>query len=168
MFSIFTKSVKLISFALLPCLFEPAMVWSSRSSVFIVCQASPVDYCYMLCCYVGVLYHCYLLHSKCYHAINRRFVSFLFCLPFANRASVPGDPYIDFNRNHLIFPAAYLVCQVDAMFIIFPSEARIHIAYHISHILTCIASCCLCIAPWFIVVPLLMFLLWIESGDENA
>ena len=95
-----------------------------------------------------------------------QFVPFLFCLPFANRASVPGDPYIDFNRNHLIFPAAYLVCQVDALFIIFPSEARIRFAYHLSHIMTCIASWCLCIAPWFIVVPLLVFLLWVEPGDE--
>ena len=120
----------------------------------------------MLCCYVGVLQHCYLLHFKCYHAVNRRFVSFLFCLPFANRASVSGDLYIDFNRNHLIFPAAYLVCQVDALFILFPPEARICIAYHISHIMTCIASCCLCIAPWLIVIPLLVFLLWVEPGDE--
>ena len=88
------------------------------------------------------------------------------CLSFANRASESGDLYIDFNRNHLIFPAAYLICQVDALFIIFPSEARICIAYHISHIMTCFASCCLCIAPWFIVVPLLVSLLWVESGDE--
>ena len=43
MFSIFTKSVKLISFALLPCLFEHALVRFSRSSVFIFCQASWVD-----------------------------------------------------------------------------------------------------------------------------
>ena len=53
--SIFTKSVKLISFALLPCLFEPAIVWSSCSSVFIFCQASLVDHCHVLCWYVGVL-----------------------------------------------------------------------------------------------------------------
>ena len=52
--SIFTKSVKLISFALLPCLFEPVILWSSRSSVFIFCQASWVDHCHVLCCYVGV------------------------------------------------------------------------------------------------------------------
>ena len=52
--SIFTKSVMLISFALLPCLFEPALVWFSRSSVFIFCQASCVHHCHMLCCYVGV------------------------------------------------------------------------------------------------------------------
>ena len=36
-----------------------------------------------------------------------------------------------------------------------------HLAYH-----ACIVSCCLCIAPWLIVVPLLVFLLWVEPGDE--
>ena len=41
--SIFTKSVKLISFALLPCLFEPALVWFIHSSVFMFCQASLVQ-----------------------------------------------------------------------------------------------------------------------------
>ena len=134
MSSNFTKSVNLLSFALLPCLFEPAVLWSSRSSVFIFCQASPVDYCHMICCYVWVLYNCYLLHSKCYHAVNRRFVSFLFCLPFANHASVSGDLYIDFNRNHLIFPAAYLVFQVDALIILSLSEH----AYAL-HIMSCIS-----------------------------
>ena len=106
------------------------------------------------------------MYSKCYHAVNRRLVSFVFCLPFANRASDSGDLYIDFNRNHLILPAAYLVCQVDALFIIFPSRACICIAYDILHIMSCIASCCLCIAPCLIVVPLLVFLLWVEPRDE--
>ena len=55
MFSIFTKSVKLISFALLPCVFEPVILWSSRSSVFIVCQASLIHHCHMLYCSVGLL-----------------------------------------------------------------------------------------------------------------
>ena len=71
---------------------------------------------------------------KCYHAVNRRFVSFLFCLPFANRASVSGDLYIDFDRNHLIFPVACLVCQVTAMFIIFLPEHA-----YASHIISCIS-----------------------------
>ena len=93
-------------------------------------------------------------------------MSYLNRLPFPNRNSDSGVLYIVFKRFHLIFPVAHLVCQVDALFIIFPSEARICIAYHISHIMTCIASCCLCIAPWFIVVPLLVFLLWVEPGDE--
>ena len=47
----------------------------------------------------------------------------------------------------------------------FPSEARICIAYHVLHIMPCFASCCLCITPWLIVGPLLVFLLWIEPGD---
>src|SRR3954463_9032809 len=47
---------------------------------------------------------------------------FLFCLSFANRASVSGDLYIDFNRNHLTFPVAYLVCQDYAWFIFFLSK----------------------------------------------
>ena len=35
------------------------------------------------------------------------------------------------------------------------------LAYH-----TMFASCWLCIAPWLIVVPLLVFSLWVEPGDE--
>ena len=50
----FSKSVKLISFALLTCLFEPALVWFSRSSLFMFCQASLVHNCHMPCWYVGV------------------------------------------------------------------------------------------------------------------
>ena len=48
----------------------------------------------------------------------------------------------------------------------FPSGARICIAYYIPHIMPCFASCCLRIAPWLIVVPLLVLLLWIEPRDE--
>ncbi len=177
-------------------------------------------------------FHCYLLHSKCYHAVNRRFVSFLFFLPFANRASDSGDLYIDFDRNHLIFPVACLVCQVTAMIIIFlPEHAytccilsaillfiadschscfachlqtvhpipvifisisteiissfqwhawfakllpcssfsfrsthmhRIsYLAYH-----TCFASCCLRISRCWLWFRLLVFLSWVEPGDE--
>ena len=141
------------------------MLWTSRSSVFIFCQESPVDYCHVLCCYVGVLWHCYLLYFKCYLAVNRRLVSFLFCSPFANRASDSGDLYIDFDRNHLIFPVACLVCQVTAMFIIFLPEHA-----YASHIISCI-SYMFCImllvhSSWLIVVPLLVFLSWVEPGDE--
>ena len=41
-----------------------------------------------------------------------------------------------------------------------------HCIYHILHIMPCITSCCLCIAPCLIVVPLLVFLIWVEPGDE--
>ena len=105
------------------------------------------------------------MYSKCYHAVNRRIVSFLFCLPFANRASVSGDLYIDFDRNHLIFPVAYLVCQVTALFIIFlPEHAYAsHITSRISYMF-CIML--LMHFPCLIVFPLLVFLLWVEPGDE--
>src|SRR3954467_14212339 len=48
----------------------------------------------------------------------------------------------------------------------FPFEARIRIAYHISHTMPCFASCRLCIASWLIFVPLLVLLFWVEPGDE--
>ena len=105
------------------------------------------------------------MYSKCYHAVNRRFVSFLFCLPFANRASVSGDLYIDFDRNHLMFPVECLVFQVTTLFILFLPEHA-----YASHTTSRI-SCMFCIMlfvhfPWLIVVPLIVFLLWVEPGDE--
>ena len=54
-----------------------------------------------------------------------------FACHLKKRASISGDLYIDFDRNHLIFPVAYLVFQVDALFILFLPEH----AYHISHIM---------------------------------
>ena len=89
----------------------------------------------------------------------------LFCLPFANRASDSGDLYINFDRNQLIFQAS-LALPSWGLVQSFPSGAGICIAYYIPYIMPCFASCCLCIAPWLIVFPLLVFLLWIEPGDE--
>ena len=106
------------------------------------------------------------MYSKCYHVVNRRIMPFLFCLPFANRASVSGGLYIDFDRNHLIFLAAYLVCQVDALFIIFLSEHAyaLHIpsriSCHVLHHVACAFSRCWL---WF---RLFVFLSWVEPGDE--
>ena len=101
----------------------------------------------------------------CYLAVYRRLVSFLFCLPFANRASVSGDLYIDFDRNHLIFPVTCLVCQVTALFIIFLPEHA-----YASHIISRISYMfCIMFLVHFsclILVPLLVFLLWVEPGDE--
>ena len=76
-----------------------------------------------------------------------------------------GDLYIDFVRNHLIFPVACLVCQVTAMFIFFLPEHA-----YASHIISCI-SFMFCIMllvhfPCLIMVPLLVFLSWVEPGDE--
>ena len=101
----------------------------------------------------------------CYHAVNRRFVSFLFCLPFANRASVSGDLYIDFARNHLILPVAYLVCQVDALFILFLPEHAY--ASHITSRISCM-YCIMLLEHCTVIycVPLLVLLLWVDPGDE--
>ena len=104
------------------------------------------------------------MYSKCYHDVNRRIVSFLFCLPFANRASVSGDLYIDFDWNHLIFPVAYFVCQVTTLFII-PSRARIWIAYHISHIMHVLHHVA-CAFPVIDCGSIACVLLWVEPGDK--
>src|SRR3954467_925418 len=75
---------------------------------------------------------------------------FLFCLSFANRASVSGDLYIDFNRNHLIFPVAYLVCQDYAWFILFlPEHAyALHITSRIScHVHVLVVYYVVCLFP---------------------
>ena len=134
--------------------------------MFIFCQASPVDYCHVLCCYVGVPWHCYLLHFKCYLAVYRRLLSFLFCSPFANRASDSGDLYIDFDRNHLIFPVACLVCQVHALFILsLPEHAyALHIMSCIScHVLHHVACA---LHRDGLLFHLLVFLPWVEPGVE--
>ena len=148
----------LIYFALLPCLFEPALVWFSSSSVFTFCQASWVHHCHVHCWYVGVQWLSFLLHSRWHCAVDRRLVSLLFCLPFAKHASDFGDLYIDFDRNQLIFPVAHLVCQVDALFNLFLSEhayalhitSRIscHVLHHVAcalHVVDCRFLCsCSC------------------------
>ena len=158
--------MKLIPFALFPCLFEPALVWFSCSSLFIFCHASWVDPKHVLCCYVGVQLLIFLLHSRWHRAVNRRIVPLLFCLPFANCASDSGDLYINFDRNQLIFPAALLVYQFEAWFNLFlPEHAyALHITSRIScHVLHHVACALHC--GW-LCLPLLVFLLWVEPGDE--
>ena len=65
---------------------------------------------------------------------------YLFCLPFPNRASDSGDLYIDFNRNHLIFPVALLDFQFEARFNhslsnhAYASHIASRISYHV-HVL---------------------------------
>ena len=107
-----------------------------------------------------------MLHSRWHRAVNRRIVPFLFCLPFANRASVSGDLYIDFDQNQLIFPAAHLVCQFDALIILSLPELAyaLHITSRIScHVLHHVA--CALHRGWLL-FPLLVFLLWVEPGDK--
>ena len=108
-----------------------------------------------------------MLHSRWHRAVNRRIVSFLFCLPFANRASDSGDLYIDFDRNQLTFPMALLRFQVVARFNhSFPNHAYAshtasRTAYHVRVML--FEHC-----TWLIVFLLLVCLVWVEPGDEFA
>src|SRR3954471_1476099 len=75
---------------------------------------------------------------------------FLFCLSFANRVSDSGDLYIDFNRKHLTFPVAYLVCQDYAWFIFFlPKHAyALHTTSRIScHVYVVVVYFVVCFFP---------------------
>ena len=49
------KSVKLLLFAILPCLFEHVLVISGDSSVFMFCHALPVHHVHAFCFHVEVL-----------------------------------------------------------------------------------------------------------------
>ena len=92
-------------------------------------------------------------------------MSYLFCLPFPNRASDSGDLYIDFNRNHLTFPVALLDFQVEARLnyslsnLAYASHIASRIAYHVFIML--FEHC-----TWLIVFLLLVCLVWVEPGDE--
>ena len=74
-------------------------------------------------------------------------MSFLFCLPFANRASDSGDLYIDFNRNHLTFPVVLLDFQGEARFNHFfanhayASHTASRISYHVHVLLVYYVVC---------------------------
>ena len=88
-----------------------------------------------------------------------------FCLPFANRASDSGDLYIDFNQNHLIFQRhTWFPKLMPWSFSPFWSthmHCISHLAYHAMYCIMLLVH-----LPWLIVSPLLVFLLWVEPGDE--
>ena len=92
-------------------------------------------------------------------------MSYLFCLPFPNRASDSGDLYIDFNRNHLTFPVALLDFQFEARFnhslsnLAYASHITSRIAYHVLHHIVWVCT-------WLIVSLLLVCLVWVEPGDD--
>ena len=104
-----------------------------------ICRASLVHYFHLLCCYVGVLLHSFVMHLKCYDAVKRRFASFLFCSSFVNRASISDDLYIDFNLNLPTYPVACLVCQVNAMIIFSLPSTHMHCTSY----LACRAMSCI-------------------------
>ena len=89
----------------------------------------------------------------------------LFCLPFATVhpflvifISISTEINSSFQRR-----TWFAKLRPGSIFS-FQSTHR-HCNY-IPHIMPCFASCCLRIAPWLIVFPLLVFLPWVEPGDE--
>ena len=105
------------------------------------------------------------------HAVSRRSVPYLFCLPFANRASDSGDLYIDFNRNHLTILVALLDFQVEARFnhslsnLAYASHTASRIAYHVRiMLLSALSSFMPCLAlPCYVPVACSFYALKIAS-----
>ena len=52
---LFLQSLKLLLFAILPCVFEHVLVISGDSSVIMFCYALPLLHAHAFCSYVGVL-----------------------------------------------------------------------------------------------------------------
>ena len=58
---LFLPGLKLLLFAILPCLFEHVLVFSGDSSVFMFCYDLLVHHAHAFCSYVEVLYHIVLM-----------------------------------------------------------------------------------------------------------
>ena len=52
---LFLQSLKLLIYAILPCLFEHVLVISGDSSVFMICYALPVHHVHAFCYHVELL-----------------------------------------------------------------------------------------------------------------
>ena len=112
------------------------------------------------------MFGCYSLFILCIQVAMLLFASYLVLLVFCKPCTRIRWSLYRFQPKSSHLSSGILGLPSWCLVHPFPPGAHICIAYHISHIMTCIASCCLCIAPWFIVVPLLVFLLWVEPGDE--
>ena len=154
----FTKSVNLLSFALLPCLFEPALcdLAVAQCSSFVkhlewiiaVCFVSMLEFSSLVSCCIldgfvlliaDLCHYCFACHLQTVHPIPVIFISI-------------STEIISSFQWHAWF-AKLLPCSS------FSSEARICIAYHILHIIhvlhhvacafsvidcgsVCLCSCC--------------------------
>ena len=82
-----------------------------------------------------------------------------------SKASMHSPQSNAWQNKHTYSKMACLVCQVNSLFIIFLPEHA-----YASHIIYCISYmyCIMLLVhfPWLIVVPLLVFLFWVEPGDE--
>ena len=66
---LFLQSLKLLLFAILPCPFEHALVFSGDSSLFMFCYALLVHHSHAFSYYVGVLSHVVLMLAICLVAV---------------------------------------------------------------------------------------------------
>ena len=66
---LFLLSLKLLLFAILPCVLEHVLVIFGDSSVFMFCNALPVNHVHAFCYHVGVLYHVVLVLAICLVAV---------------------------------------------------------------------------------------------------
>ena len=69
---LFLLSLKLLLFAILPCVFGHVIVFSGDSSVFMFCYALPVLHAHAFCYYVEVLWHVVLMFAICLVAVLDR------------------------------------------------------------------------------------------------
>ena len=69
---LFSAKSELLLFAILPCVFEHALVISGDSSVFLFCYALPVHHVHAFCFNVGMLYHVVWMLAICLVAVLDR------------------------------------------------------------------------------------------------
>ena len=71
------KSVKLLLFAILPCPFEHVLVISGDISVFMFCNALPVDHVHAFCFRVELVWHIVLMLASCLVAVLDRLLLYI-------------------------------------------------------------------------------------------
>ena len=69
---LFLQSLKLLIYAILPCVFEHVLLASGDSLVFMFCHALPVLHAHAFCYYVEMLKHVVLVLAICLVAVLDR------------------------------------------------------------------------------------------------
>ena len=119
---LFLQSLKLLLFAILPCVLEHVLVISGDSSVFMFCHALPVHHAHAFYFHIVVLQHVVLMLSRCLVAVLDRL---LLCLV----QSVCVEPLLRFE------------CALYETFLI------LHVAsyYHVASMFWCVCLMFVCI-----------------------
>ena len=142
------------------------MLWSSRSSVFIFCQASLLDHCHMLFSMLG----CYSIVTWCILSAIMLLIAELCHSCFGCHLQTVHPFLVIFISTSTEIISSF---QWHTWFSkLLPCSSFLPEHAYASHITSRI-SCMYCIMllvhfPWLIVGPLLVFLLWVEPGDEYS